>query len=73
MGFLQWTQFFSGKKKNEIVLAQDKVELYTIDKESCRELLKRNNEMILKEKYNFLNFSIFESLEKISKYNFAQK
>jgi len=66
--------FFSGKKRNEMVLAQDKVELYAIDSESCRELLKRNNEMILKEKYNFLNnISIFESLDKISKYNVAQK
>ena len=66
--------FFSGKKRNEIVLAQDKVELYAIDSESCRELLKRNNEIILKEKYNFLNnISIFESLDKISKYNVAQK
>ena len=66
--------FFSGKKRNELVLAQDRVELYAIDSESCRELLKRNNEMILKEKYNFLNnISIFESLDKISKYNVAQK
>ena len=45
-----------------------------MDSQSCRELLKRNNEMILKEKYNFLNnIPIFESLDKISKYNVAQK
>ena len=66
--------FFSGEKRIETVIAQDNVELYLIDSESCRELLKRNNEMILKEKYDFLNnISIFESLDKISKYNVAQK
>ena len=66
--------FFSGEKRIETVIAQDNVELYVIDSESCRELLKRNNEIILKEKYNFLNnISIFESLDKISKYNVAQK
>ena len=66
--------FFSGEKRKETVTAQDNVELYLIDSESSRELLKRNNENILKEKYNFLNnISIFESLDKISKYNVAQK
>ena len=66
--------FFNGKKRNEVVISQENVELYIIDSESCRELLKRNNEIILKEKYNFLNnISIFESLDKISKYNVAQK
>ena len=56
------------------MVANDYVELYAIDSESFRELLKRNNEIILKEKYNFLNnISIFESLDKISKYNVAQK
>ena len=66
--------FFSGEKRIETVVAQENVELYLIDSESCRELLKRNNEIILKEKYNFLNnISIFESLDKISKYNVAQK
>ena len=66
--------FYNGKKRDEIVITQECVELYLIDSESCRELLKRNNEIILKEKYNFLNnISIFESLDKISKYNVAQK
>ena len=66
--------FFNGKKRDEIVIAEENVEIYLIDSESCRELLKRNNEIILKEKYNFLNnISIFESLDKISKYNVAQK
>ena len=66
--------FYNGKKRNETTIAQENVELYAIDSESFRELLKRNNEIILKEKYNFLNnISIFESLDKISKYNVAQK
>ena len=66
--------FYSGKPRNEIMIAKENVELYAIDSESCRELLKRNNENILKEKYNFLNnISIFKSLDKISKYNVAQK
>ena len=66
--------FFNGKKRDEVVMAEENVEVYLVDSESCRELLKRNNEMILKEKYNFLNhISIFESLDKISKYNVAQK
>ena len=66
--------FYNGKARNEIMVANDYVELYAIDSESFRELLKRNNEIILKEKYNFLNnISIFESLDKISKYNVAQK
>ena len=66
--------FFSGKKRDEVAIAEENVEIYLIDSESCRELLKRNNEIILKEKYNFLNnISIFESLDKISKYNVAQK
>jgi len=66
--------FYNGKKRDETAITQENVELYLIDSESCRELLKRNNEIILKEKYNFLNnISIFESLDKISKYNVAQK
>ena len=66
--------FYNGKKRNEEIIANENVELYAIDSESFRELIKRNNEIILKEKYNFLNnISIFESLDKISKYNVAQK
>ena len=56
------------------MIAKENIEIYAIDSESCRELLKRNNEIVLKEKYDFLNnISIFESLDKISKYNVAQK
>ena len=66
--------FYNGKQRNETMVAEENVELYAIDSESFRELVKRNNEIILKEKYNFLNnISIFESLDKISKYNVAQK
>ena len=66
--------FYNGKLRNETMEANENVELYAIDSESFRELIKRNNEIILKEKYNFLNnISIFESLDKISKYNVAQK
>ena len=66
--------FYNGKQRNETIVAEENTELYAIDSESFRELIKRNNEIILKEKYNFLNnISIFESLDKISKYNVAQK
>ena len=66
--------FFEGKERDEEVIAKENMELYIIDSESCRELLKKNNEIILKEKFDFLNnISIFESLDKISKYNVAQK
>ena len=66
--------FFIGKKRSEEVITLTDAELYLIDSESVRELLKKNNEIILKEKYDFLNnISIFESLDKISKYNVAQK
>ena len=66
--------FYNGRKRNEEIIAQENVELYAIDSESFRDLIKRNNEIILKEKYIFLNnISIFESLDKISKYNVAQK
>ena len=66
--------FLYGKKREEVAITEENSELYLIDCESCRELLKRNNEIILKEKYEFLNnISIFEPLDKISKYNVAQK
>ena len=77
--FNTWESFgeislYNGKARNEEIIAQENVELYAIDSESFRELIKRNNEIILKEKYNFINnISIFESLDKISKYNVAQK
>ena len=77
--FNTWESFgeislYNGKARKEEIIAQENVELYAIDSESFRELIKRNNEIILKEKYNFINnISIFESLDKISKYNVAQK
>ena len=75
----QWNTFgeislFTEKKREEIIIAKENVELYIIDGESFRDIQKRNNEMILKERYNFLNnIALFESLDKISKYNVAQK
>ena len=66
--------FYNGKKRHETMIAEENVELYVIDSEDSREFLKRNNEIILKVKYKFLNnIYIFESLDKISKYNVAQK
>ena len=75
----QWNAFgeislFTDKKREEVVITKDYTELYIIDGESFRDIQKRNNEIILKERYNFLNnISLFESLDKISKYNVAQK
>ena len=42
--------FYNGKQRHEIMIAQENSELYAIDSESFRELVKRNNEIILKEK-----------------------
>ena len=75
----QWNTFgeislFTEKKREEVIITKEPVELYIIDGESFRDIQKRNNEMVLKERYNFLNnISLFESLDKISKYNVAQK
>ena len=75
----QWNTFgeislFTEKKREEVIISKENVELYIIDGESFRDIQKRNNEMILKERYNFLNnIALFESLDKISKYNVAQK
>ena len=75
----QWCTFgeislFTEKKREEVIISKEYVELYIIDGESFRDIQKRNNEMILKERYNFLNnIALFESLDKISKYNVAQK
>ena len=75
----QWNAFgeislFTEKKREEIIISKEEIELYIIDGESFRDIQKRNNEMILKERYNFLNnIALFESLDKISKYNVAQK
>ena len=75
----QWNTFgeislFTEKKREEVIICKENAELYIIDGESFRDIQKRNNEMILKERYNFLNnIALFESLDKISKYNVAQK
>ena len=75
----QWDTFgelslFVEKKRSEIIKTKEYTELYGIDSESFRDIQKRNNENILKERFNFLNnISIFECLDKISKYNVAQK
>ena len=65
---------FTEKKREEIIITKDKTELYIIEGESFRDIRKRNNEMILKVRFNFLNhIFLFECLDKISKYNVAQK
>ena len=65
---------FTAKKREEVIITKENTELYIIDGESFRDIQKRNNEMILKERYNFLNnIFLFEYLDKISKYNVAQK
>ena len=65
---------FTEKKREEVIITKEESELYIIDGESFRDIQKRNNEIILKERYNFLNnIFLFECLDKISKYNVAQK
>ena len=65
---------FTEKRREEIIITKEYTELYIIDGESFRDIQKRNNEMMLKDKYNFLNnIFLFECLDKISKYNVAQK
>ena len=65
---------FTEKKREEIIITKEETELYIIDGESFRDIQKRNNEMVLKERYNFLNnIFLFECLDKISKYNVAQR
>ena len=75
----QWYTFgeislFTEKRREEVIITKEPTELYIIDGESFRDIQKRNNEMILKDRYNFLNnIFLFECLDKISKYNVAQK
>ena len=75
----QWHTFgeislFTEKKREEIITTKEYTELYIIDGESFRDIQKRNNEMILKERLKFLNnIFLFKCLDKISKYNVAQK
>ena len=65
---------FTEKKREEIIITKENTELYIIEGESFRDIQKRNNEMILKERFNFLNnIFLFAYLDKISKYNVAQK
>ena len=65
---------FTEKRREEVIITKEYTELYIIDGESFRDIQKRNNEMILKDRYNFLNnIFLFECLDKISKYNVAQK
>ena len=65
---------FTEKKREEIIMTKEKTELYIIEGEAFRDIRKRNNEMILKVRFNFLNhIFLFECLDKISKYNVAQK
>ena len=62
------------QKREETLKCIDNVEVFTIDGESFRDILKRINENILKERFNFLNtISIFQFLDNVSKYNVAQK
>ena len=69
----QWNTFgeislFTEKKREEVIITKEYTELYNIDGESFRDIQKRNNEMVLKERYNFLNnIALFESLDKIFK------
>ena len=65
---------FKEKKREEEIITKEETDLFVIDGDSFRYIQQRNNEIILKEKYNFLNnIFLFESLDKISKYNIAQK
>ena len=56
----QWHTFgeislFNEKKREEVIITKEETELYIVDGESFRDIQKRNNEMILKDRYNFLN------------------
>ena len=60
----QWHTFgeislFTEKRREEMIMTKEPTELYIIDGESFRDIQKRNNEMILKDRYNFLNNIIF--------------
>ena len=62
------------KKREETLKCIDRVEVFIIDGESFRDILKRINEYTLKDRFNFLNtISIFKSLDNVYKYNVAQK
>ena len=77
--YIQWECFgelslITQNKREETIKCLEDVTVFTIDGISFRDIQKRINEKILKERFNFLNtISIFESLDNISKYNVAQK
>ena len=77
--YIQWECFgelslITQNKREETIICLEDVSVFTIDGVSFRDIQKRINEKILKERFNFLNtISIFESLDNISKYNVAQK
>ena len=77
--YIQWECFgelslITQNKREETIKCLENVSVFTIDGISFRDIQKRINEKILKERFNFLNtISIFESLDNISKYNVAQK
>ena len=62
------------RRREETVICLEKVDVFTIDGDSFRDIQKQINEKVLKDRFNFINtISIFESLDNISKYNVAQK
>ena len=62
------------RRREETVICIEKVDVFTIDGDSFRDIQKQINEKVLKDRFNFINtISIFESLDNISKYNVAQK
>ena len=77
--YTQWECFgelslITQNKREETIICVEDVSVFSIDGLSFRDIQKRINEKILKERFNFLNtISIFESLDNISKYNVAQK
>jgi len=77
--YTQWECFgelslITQNKREETIICIEDVSVFSIDGLSFRDIQKRINEKILKERFNFLNtISIFESLDNISKYNVAQK
>ena len=62
------------KKREETIKCLTNCAVYVIDAEKFREFQQKKNEQIQKERFEFLNtIAMFESLDKISKYNVAQK
>ena len=62
------------QKREENIKCLEDVELFSIDGIAFRDTVKRINEEIFKDKFNFINnVFIFKYLDSISKYNIAQK